>query len=388
MPFTDEELIKIRRELHQIPEIGMEEFKTQAYLLEKIKEMTQNVQNIDIRTWKTAILVKVKGEGTSSQKIIGWRTDMDALPVTEATGLPFSSQHPGKMHACGHDLHMTIALGLLKKAIEDQTPAENDLLFLFQPAEENLSGAKLLFDAGIFGEDLPDEFYALHVNPDLAAGTIATNNHTLFAGACEVYVTFTGKGGHAAFPQDSNDMIIAASHFITQVQSIISRNINPLEAAVITFGTLQAGEAVNVIAKEAKLSGTIRTLTKESSQLTRKRLSEIAHGIAASFDCQAEIQFKQGGYLPLINDLVLANQMMDFLKSSPLIRFEEISPLMTGEDFAYLLDKTPGVMVWLGVNSDYPLHHGQMSPDEAVIAPAVELLSQWLKSRRIEKSHL
>lgn len=377
MTFTDQELIQIRRELHQMPEIGMEEFKTQAYLLEKIEQITKNAENVDIRTWKTAILVKVKG--SHSEKIIGWRTDIDGLPVTEKTGLPFSSQHQGRMHACGHDIHMTIALGLLQKALEN--PAQNDRVFFFQPAEENLSGAKLFYDDNAFGEDLPDEFYALHVNPNLPTATIATNNHTLFAGACEVYVQFTGKGGHAAFPQDSNDMIVAASHFITQVQTIISRNTNPMEAAVITFGTMNAGEAVNVIAKEAKITGTIRTLTKESNILTQRRISEIANGIATSFGCQAEVIFNQGGYIPVINDKKLADEMINFLKNSPKINFEDISPLMTGEDFAYLLDKTPGVMVWLGVNSDYPLHHGQMSPDEAAILPAIDVLDEWLSSR-------
>ena len=377
MPFTNEELLQIRRELHEIPELGMAEFETQAYLLDKIQQMTQTLKRVKIRTWKTAVLVKITG--FDSDKIIGWRADMDGLPVNEETSLEFSSKHEGRMHACGHDIHMTVALGLLKIATE--TPSKNDRLFLFQPAEENLSGAKLLYEANVFADWLPDEFYALHVHPELPVGQLATNNHTLFAGTCEVSIKFTGRGGHAAFPQNSNDMVVAVSHFVTQVQTIISRNVGPMENAVVTFGKMRAGMTNNVIAKEAEVHGTIRTLTKEMNELTQKRITQIAEGIAQSFDCQAEIILKQGGYLPVINNKNLADQLISFLKEKPTVNFSEISPLMTGEDFGYLLDKVPGVMLWLGVQSDYPLHHEKMSPKEAAIMPAVEALSAWLATR-------
>ena len=170
--------LKIRRDLHQIPEIGLEEYKTHAYLLQVIDGLTAGLDFVEIRTWRTGILVFIKG--SSPDKTIGWRTDIDGLPIVEETGLDFASTHEGRMHACGHDMHMTVALGLLEQAVRAQ-PTHN-LLFLFQPAEENEAGGMLMYEDGAFGDWLPDEFYGLHVRPDLKVGEIATNRGTLFAG--------------------------------------------------------------------------------------------------------------------------------------------------------------------------------------------------------------
>lgn len=269
---------KIRRDLHQIPEIGLEEYKTHAYLMRIIDELTAGLDFVEIRTWRTGILVFVKG--STPVKTIGWRTDIDGLPIVEETGFAFASQHEGRMHACGHDMHMTIALGLLGKLTTEQP--KNNLLFLFQPAEENEAGGMLMYEDGAFGDWLPDEFYGLHVRPDLKVGDIATNTSTLFAGTCEVKLTFKGKGGHAAFPHNANDALVAASYFITQVQTIVSRNVDPIKGAVVTFGEFHAGTTNNVIAETAFLHGTIRTLTQEMNLLTQKRLREIAEGVANS----------------------------------------------------------------------------------------------------------
>ena len=206
------DLIKIRRDLHQIPEIGLEEFETQAYLLDRIAEITEGKDFVEQRTWRTGILVYL--HGSAPEKTIGWRTDIDGLPIVEQTGLDFASKHEGRMHACGHDMHMTTALGLLDQLVQVQP--KNNLLFLFQPAEENEAGGMLMYKDHAFGDWLPDEFYGLHVRPDLKVGDIATNTGTLFAGTCEVKITFTGKGGHAAFPHEANDALVAASYFITQ----------------------------------------------------------------------------------------------------------------------------------------------------------------------------
>ncbi|MEG2254815.1 MAG: amidohydrolase, partial [Vagococcus sp.] len=217
MGFSEEELITIRRKLHQIPEIGMEEYKTTEYLLSILKGFPQD--RLEIVTQDTAIVVVVKGK--NSQKRIGWRTDIDGLPIKELTGLPFASTHPGKMHACGHDFHMTITLGLIKKALEEES--KNDRVFFFQPAEENLSGAKVYYDNGFFKEQQADEIYALHVAPNLPSNLVGSLNGTLFAGACRFVVTFIGKEGHAAFPHEANDTIVAAASFVSQIQTIISR---------------------------------------------------------------------------------------------------------------------------------------------------------------------
>lgn len=368
------DLIQTRRDLHQIPEIGLEEYKTQAYLLEKIAELTAGKAFIEQRTWKTGILVFL--HGSAPTKTIGWRTDIDGLPITEETGLDFASTHEGRMHACGHDFHMTIALGLLEKMAERQ-PKEN-LLFLFQPAEENFGGAKLMYEDDAFKDWLPDEFYGLHVRPDFKVGDIATNRSTLFAGTCEVYITFKGKGGHAAFPHLSNDALVAAAYFVTQVQTVVSRNIDPIEGGVVTFGALHAGVTSNIISETASLRGTIRALTQDTSLLMQERVKTIAQGVAASFNMEVEMEFRQGAWLPVENQPDLADELMVFFGNSKAVNLIDCPPAMTGEDFGYLLQKVPGVMFWLGIDTPYPLHHAKMSPDENALPFAVEEISAFL----------
>lgn len=371
------DLIQIRRDLHQIPEIGLEEFKTQAYLLKTIEELTQGKPFVKQKTWRTGILVFV--EGYNAQKTIGWRTDIDGLPIIEETGLDFASQHDGRMHACGHDMHMTLALGLLEELTQTQ-PKEN-LLFLFQPAEENFAGGMLMYEDGAFGDWKPDEFYGLHVRPDMKVGDIATNTGTLFAGTCEVKITFKGKGGHAAFPHQSNDALVAAAYFITQVQTVVSRNVNPIEGGVVTFGAMQAGTTNNVISETAFMHGTIRALTQDMSLHIQNRVKMIAEGVAASFAMEVDVSLNPSGYLPVENNPLLAQELMAFFQNQPEVNLINCPPAMTGEDFGYLLHKIPGVMFWLGIDTPYPLHHAKMSPNEKSLAFGVKHISTFLKQK-------
>lgn len=371
------DLITIRRDLHRIPEIGFEEYETQAYLLTRLKQILESCSYASVKTWRTGIIVTLAGY--SPEKTIGWRTDIDGLPILEETGLDFASHNEGRMHACGHDFHMTIALGLVDKMVEQQP--KNNLLIIFQPAEENLAGGKLMYEAGLFESCQPDELYALHVRPDLKVGQIATNTSTLFAGTCEVKITFTGKGGHAAFPHTANDALVAASYFITQVQSIVSRNVDPIEGAVVTIGSFHAGTTNNVIAETAFLHGTIRSLTHDMGHLVQERVETIAEGVAASFGVMVDVEFIEAGYLPVENNPELARQLMTFYQADPSVDLIECLPAMTGEDFGYLLSKIPGVMFWLGVDTPYPLHNPKLSPDESALPFAVEKVSAFLKSR-------
>lgn len=371
------DLIATRRALHQIPELGMEESKTHAFLMETIEGLLQDCSFSQVRTWETGILVYLTG--SAPQKTIGWRTDIDGLPIVEETGLDFKSLQPDRMHACGHDFHMTIALGLLEKMAEQQP--KNNLLFLFQPAEENLAGGMLMYEAGAFGDWLPDEFYGLHVRPDLKVGQMATNRATLFAGTCEVKIRFTGKGGHAAFPHTANDALVAASYFVTQVQSVVSRNVDPIEGAVVTFGSMHAGTTNNVITETAFLHGTIRALTQSMSLLVQKRVREIAEGIALSFGVDLEIELNPSGYLPVENNPQLADELMTYFEQVDGVEMIDCPPAMTGEDFGYLLNKVPGVMFWLGVDTPYPLHNPRLSPKEEVLPFAVDKLSDFLKTK-------
>ncbi|MDF7682224.1 N-acetyldiaminopimelate deacetylase [Lactobacillus sp. ESL0679] len=377
--FNEQDLIKIRRQLHQIPELALKETATQKLLLQLISELPQ--QFLTIKTFPqlpTAIMVLVKGK--NAQKTIGYRADIDGLPIAEQNDLPYQSQHPGIMHACGHDLHMTIALGALSYFANHQ-PQDN-LVFFFQPAEESESGAKIAYDQHLFtGQFALDEIYALHDTPQLLVGTIGTRQGTLFAGTTEVDVDFTGQDGHAAYPQNANDMIVAAAQFITQVQTIISRSIDPLKAGVITLGKMTAGNVRNAIAGTAHIEGTIRGLTQDMITLIKQRLREVATGVATSYGADIKISFNQGGYFPVVNDPQLTTDLITFLKQSPQVNFAEIEPAMTGEDFGYLTNQIPGAMFWLGVGQHGSLHSATFTPDEGAILVGVETVIGFLKRR-------
>ncbi|URL61029.1 N-acetyldiaminopimelate deacetylase [uncultured bacterium] len=379
MTLNKSELIHIRRHLHEIPELALHEKETTAYLEKVVRRMPTRYLTIHrFAPVPTALFVRV--QGSDPKRTIGYRADMDALPVTEQTGLPFASKHPGVMHACGHDIHMTVALGILSYFATNQ-PKDN-LVFFFQPAEEADSGGKLVYDKGGFsGKFKPDEFYALHDNPNLPAGTIGCRKGTLTAGTNEVNVDLIGKSGHAAYPQKANDMVVAAAQYLSQVQAVISRSISPLKSGVITFGKVRAGVIRNVIAGHARLEGTIRGLTQGMIQRIDNHLKMIGDGIAASFGCQVETQFNQGGYWPVTNNNKLTHFFIHYMKHCSKVNFVYTQPVMTGEDMGYLLHKFPGTMFWLGVQDSSQLHSSTFNPKESAIPIGVNEITDFLKAR-------
>lgn len=377
----EDDLITIRRHLHQIPEVALEEVETHAFLMQVIGMMDQKfLEILEPKELPTAILVRVQGSDPS--RTIGYRTDIDGLPVDEKAGLPYASQHPGKMHACGHDMHMTVALGVLDYFASHQ-PKDN-LVFFFQPAEESEAGGKRAYELGLFeGEWRPDEFYGLHVNPKMQTGVIGCRMGTLFAGTTEVNIDVIGKGGHAAFPQDAKDAVVAASALVMQVQTIISRSINPIESGVITLGKFEAGTIRNVIADHARLEGTIRGLTQVMIEKIKERVQEICEGIERSFEVEVRLGLNQGGYFPVENDPVLTKRFIRFMQENPDVVYEEVPPAMTGEDFGYLLHQFPGTMFWLGVDGGAQLHESSMSPKEGAIQKGITAITEFLEYRMI-----
>ena len=373
------DLSEIYQALHQIPELALQEFKTKDYLLNIIKNFNQEfLEYKEIKELPTALLVRVKG--FAPKRTIGYRCDIDALPVTEQTGLSFASKNNGVMHACGHDLHMTVALGVLAYFATEQ-PKDN-LLFFFQPAEESENGGKLAYELGVFsGKWRPDEFYGLHDNPDLPTGAIGCNLGTLFAGTTEVDIYLHGKSGHAAFPQNANDMIVCASALIMQAQTIVSRNVDPTKGGVLTFGELKAGSIRNVIAGEALIKGTIRGLTQEMIELIQQRLKTICAGVAQTYDAKIDLKLNQGGYLPVENNDKLTKFFIEYMKNAPDVEFIETTPAMTGEDFGYLLAKFPGTMFWLGVNDTHSLHSECFTPDQGAILKGINAITGFLVAR-------
>ena len=366
-----EHLIQIRRDLHRIPEIGFQEFKTQQYLLNLLKQFPED--RLEVRTWKTGIFALVKG--TNPKKTIGYRADIDGLPITEETDYTFQSEHPGFMHACGHDFHMTIAIGILSYFI--QNPISDHILFLFQPAEEGPGGAEPMLNSDIAKEWKPDIITALHIAPDLPVGTIATKPGLLFANTSELFIDLKGKGGHAAYPHTTNDMVVAACSLVTQLQTIVARNIDPLDSAVITIGKITGGTVQNIIAENARLEGTIRTLSVESMEKVKERIESIVKGIEIGYSCKAKIDYGSM-YHQVDNDEKLTREFMTYISEHTSYDVRECTEAMTGEDFGYMVDQISGFMFWLGVGSSYGLHHSKLQPDESAIKVAVDSMCKYI----------
>lgn len=361
----------IRRQLHRIPEPGFQEFKTQRLLLDVIATFPQ--QRIEVRTWRTGVLVRVKG--TNPKRRFGYRADMDGLPITEDTTYPFRSEHPGFMHACGHDMHMAIGLGIADYFV--QNPIADDVILVFQPAEEGPGGAQPMLAADELQDWMPDYMFALHIAPEHPVGTIATRPGILFANTSELFIELKGKGGHAAYPHQTNDMVIAGSHLVTQLQTIVSRNVNPLDSAVVTIGTFTAGTRQNIIADKARLEGTIRTLSADTMVLLKSRIEAFVRGMEAAYGCEISLDYG-ANYRQVYNEEQLTTEFIDWLRGSDAANVVVCSEAMTGEDFGYFLEKIPGFMFWLGVDTPYGLHHAKIEPDERAIGVAIDVVGRYI----------
>lgn len=372
MTATMRDYTHIRRDLHRIPEPGFEEFKTQQYLLDYIHALPQ--ERIELKTWRTGILVHVRG--TEGKRRIAYRADMDGLPIAEETSYAFRSQHEGFMHACGHDMHMTIGLGVLTRAVEE--PLKDDVLLVFQPAEEGPGGALPMLRSEAFRVWQPDMIVALHIAPEYPVGTVATKPGILFANTSELFIDLTGQGGHAAFPHKANDMMIAAANLILQLQTIISRNVDPLDSAVITIGKIDGGTKQNVIAEKVRLEGTIRTMSAASMEAVKRRLEQMVAGIEAGFACRAAIDYGSN-YRQVDNDEALTGEFMDWLREDGRMELKISPAAMTGEDFGYFLEEIPGFMFWLGVDTPYGLHHSKLEPSEDAIDRTIDMVHAYMK---------
>ncbi|WP_163579586.1 N-acetyldiaminopimelate deacetylase [Gracilibacillus saliphilus] len=366
-----DQLVAIRRDLHKIPELGFQEYKTQAYLLQIIKNMKRS--NIEITKWETGLFVLVQGK--NPKKTIGYRTDIDGLPIKEETDLSFQSEHDGQMHACGHDLHMTIALGALDEI--SANPIDDNVLFIFQPAEEGPGGAEPMLASEKFQQWKVDNIFALHIAPELPVGTVSSRAGILFANTSELFLDFTGKGGHAAYPHLSKDMIVTASSFVTQLQQIISRKVDPLDSGVITIGKMTAGTVQNIIAETARLEGTIRTLQPETMSTIKRELENMIKGFEIAHDCTIKVDYG-AMYYQVNNHRICVDKFVEAVQKKG-IQYREANAAMTGEDFGYFLKEIPGFMFWLGVDSPYGLHHSKLNPNEDAIEIGIRAVTTTMK---------
>lgn len=367
-------LIEIRRDLHRIPELGFQEVKTQSYLLEQIHALPQ--ERLTIIQWKTGIVVKVAG--TQAKKTIGWRTDIDGLPITEATDLPFQSEHKEKMHACGHDVHMTVALGLLGKLVDK--PIKDHVVIIFQPAEEGPGGALPMREwlKSEHPELVPDQIYAFHIAPEYPVGTVATRPGLLFANTSELYIDLVGKEGHAAYPHQTKDMSIAAATLLLQLQTIVSRTLNPMDPAVVTVGKMTSGTVQNIISGKARLEGTLRTMDANTMTLIKQKIESLCRATEIAFDCEVHVDFGFS-YYQVKNDEKLANEFLSFAEQDVSTTAIVCDAAMTGEDFGYFLQDKPGILFWAGVDSPFGLHHAKLNPNEAVLDYLVPFVDAYFR---------
>ncbi len=366
---TAGELISLRREFHRIPEVAGEEFKTAALMAETLRSW-----GIETRTGVggTGVVATVRGRAGDGPAV-AVRADMDGLPVTEDTGLPFASEHPGRMHACGHDGHMAIALGAARTLEGMRDRLRGTAIFLFQPAEETVGGAAGMIAAGALASPKPELIVGLHIWPGFDSGVFAVRPGPVMASVDRFDIDFVGRGGHGAMPHLGVDPVVMASEAVISFQRVASREVDPLEPAVLTVGRIQGGTTFNVIPEEVSLTGTVRTLNQEVREFMRRRLEDISAGIAGTFRGAVRFRWEEG-VPPTVNDAAAARRVERILKENfgEGRVLTEFRPSMGGEDFALYQREAPGVYFFLGArNPDkdcaYPLHHPRYRFDEDVL---------------------
>ena len=380
-------LVELRRWFHRFPEPAYQEKKTAAKICEVLEAFKVPFQ---AGVGGTGVVAKLSARHPGP--VVAYRADMDGLPLEEGNDVAYKSQHQGFMHACGHDGHMTIALGVMRWLLEKGWPKEGSgqILFIFQPAEEGGAGAKAMLETGIFNSEPIEAVFAGHMYPEIAAGHISIAPEISNAAADNLIISLKGKGGHGAHPHHCKDPIVAGAHLVTQLQALISREMPPLESAVVSIGRFQAGTASNIIPEKALLEGTLRTLRPDIRKQIIKRLEEMVNGLARSFDISATLEVIEG-YPVLVND-------SELVKHTTACAREVLGadcvhsglPRMGAEDFAYFCQKWGGVMVGIGCHDPYKgLQHGLHSPyfdfDERVLDVGTRLFGHVL-TQYMEKS--
>lgn len=360
-----QKIIAYRQTLHQIPELGFTEYKTQAFLHEELTSLGYT----PIVTAKTGLYVFIKGE---TDETIAFRSDIDALPIMEQTNLPYSSTHEGKMHACGHDGHMSILLGFANFLKNHKL--KKNVLLIFQPAEEGPGGAKVIVDEGILSKYNVSQIFGLHLFPEINEDMVGLANGPLMAQVGEIDLTIHGKSAHGAMPQKGVDAIVALSSLVQSYQSIISRTLNPLDTGVVTIGKVSGGDARNIICEKVVAEGTIRAHKQEVYEMIKQRILEINKGLALMYNVQVDTLIRDM-YPALVNDKDLHNFMISILNKDEYI---EVEPLMIAEDFSYYLQEVPGYFILLGCKNEelgfaHPLHSSCFNFAEKVLFKGVEL---------------
>jgi amidohydrolase len=364
------QLIEWRRDFHRHPEIAYEEQRTSSVIRKFLESLGLPVK-VCAGTGLRAVLEGKPGGGT-----VALRADIDALPLREEGDKEYKSENPEATHACGHDGHMAILMGTARLLSQRREQFKGKVVFLFQPAEERLpGGAKRMVDEGVM--EGVDAIFGLHLWQPLPTGTIGIVKGAMMAQPDYFSIKVKGRGGHGSMPQTTVDPILVASHLVVNIQSIVSRNVDPLKPVVVSFGTVKGGTIYNVIPGEVSLTGTVRTFDPSLQSLAQRRLKEITEETCKAFGAKAKFQYEKG-YPPLVNPEAMVDLVLDVAKKVLGEKsVKDIDPVMGGEDFAYFLGKVPGAFLFFGMGDgmEFPHHHPAFDLDEKALPQAALLLT-------------
>ncbi|OMF19752.1 hydrolase [Paenibacillus sp. FSL H8-0548] len=362
----EQQLVAIRRQLHEHPELSHEEYETTEAIRGWLTEAGIRIKDYGL---KTGVIAEVGGRNEGP--IIAIRADIDALPIQEETGLSFASKIPGKMHACGHDFHTAAILGTAFLLKEQEQALQGTVRFLFQPAEEKAKGAKQLIASGAL--EGVSAVFGMHNKPDLPVGTIGIKEGPIMAAADGFVVEVAGRGSHAAVPEAGLDPIVTAAHMITALQSIVSRNVSALDSAVVSVTRLHAGTAWNIISDKAVFDGTLRTFDEHVRTTVRTRLEQVVNGVAAAFGTTAQVKWIEGPP-PVVNDQKWADQATVTAEALGLTVVQPL-PSPAGEDFSFYLKEAEGLFVFLGTAGPEEWHHPAFDLDEKALPIAASFFA-------------
>jgi hippurate hydrolase len=365
-----EKIVALRRDIHREPELGFDTKRTAEKVLSALDGLPLEIQT---GVAENGIVATLRGKDDGPT--VGLRADMDALPIHEETGLPFASEIEGKMHACGHDGHTSMLVGAAHALCGMRERLNGTVKFFFQPAEEGGGGGKVMVEEGV-ADDVAS-VYALHLWPGLPFGTAATKAGAIMAAADAFEITVRGKGGHGAFPHQTADAIAMAAQIVTALQTLVSREVDPVEPAVVTVGEIRAGSAFNIIPETARLGGTVRTLNEDLRRRMPERIEQLARGVAGGMRGDAELDY-HFSYPVTMNDEGAARHALTVIRDlfGEESALELAHPAMGGEDFAFFLEKIPGAFIWLGVGEDVTyLHTPTFAFDEEILPHGAALLT-------------
>jgi amidohydrolase len=365
-----------RREIHEHPELLYDVHRTAAFVADRLREF--GCDEVATGLGRTGVVGVIKGRkpaGNGDIKVIGLRADMDALPIEEATDLPYASKTPGLMHACGHDGHTAMLLGAARYLAETRNFA-GDAVVIFQPAEEGGAGAAAMIKDGLMDRFAIDQVYGMHNGPGIPVGSFAIRPGPIMAATDSVDIRIEGLGGHAARPHICIDSVMVGAQLITALQSIVSRSVDPLESAVVSICEFHAGDARNVIPQTAVLKGTVRTLTKKVRELIEKRIREVVAGVAQITGARIDLTYERG-YPVTVNHAAQTDVATAVAKEiAGETNVHETPPMMGAEDFAYMLEARPGAFIFCGNGNSAGLHHPAYNfNDEAIVFGT----SYWIK---------